>query len=471
MQSQAAEEVRHAHFGDVRLNKRLARLVEDLAAQPTASVPQACQTKAATKAAYRFWDSSRVTPKAIRKAHFKKTVERMKGHQIILAIQDTTTFDFTHHPQTKNLGPVDHPAHRGLKVHSTLAATTESVPLGLIHQEVWARDPETVGKRHRRRQREIQDKESQRWLNALKESEEIVPKDIQLVTIADREADIYDLFALPRRPNSHLLIRAAHNRRVNDEARYLWDAIRQSPVRGELLIQLGRRDNRPLRQARLTIRYKTLEIYPPHNHPNRASLQPVAVQVILAEEENPPDGETPVSWLLITTLPVTSFQEAVQCIEWYSYRWLIERYHFVLKSGCQVEKLQLEEAERIHRALATYCIVAWRLLWLTYEARRNPDAPCDTVLEVHEWQSLYCTIHKTPVPPPTPPTLHKAVHWIAQLGGFLGRKRDGDPGVKTIWRGLCRLHDIAATWKLLHSTSLNQVEPDLWVMHSLEGGI
>ena len=158
----------------------------------------------------------------------------------------------------------------------------------------------------------------------------------------------------------------------------------------------------------------------------------------------------PVCWLLFTTLAVTDLQEALQCVRWYSYRWLIERYHYVLKSGCGLEELQLEEAQRVHRALATYCIVAWRLLWLTYEARQNPDAPCDQVLEVHEWQSLYCTMQKTPVPPERPPSLGLAVRWIAQLGGFLARKGDGNPGAKTIWRGILRLHDIAETWKLLH---------------------
>lgn len=148
-------------------------------------------------------------------------------------------------------------------------------------------------------------------------------------------------------------------------------------------------------------------------------------------------------------------------MEYYSYRWLIERYHFVLKSGCGLEKLQLETAERIHRALATYCIVAWRLLWLTYEARHNPDSPCDRVLEAHEWQSLYCTTHQTSIPPVTPPSLHDAVLWTAKLGGFLARKGDGEPGVKTIWRGLRRLHDIANTWQLLQTTHPHLVDIQL----------
>ncbi|GAX42403.1 transposase [Tolypothrix sp. NIES-4075] len=168
-------------------------------------------------------------------------------------------------------------------------------------------------------------------------------------------------------------------------------------------------------------------------------------------EENPPLLITAISWLLLTTLDVNGVDDVVRCVSWYSYRWLIERYHYTLKSGCSIEKLQLETARRIEMALATYSIVAWRLLWLTYEARINPEQPCDTVLETYEWQSLCATISQTSNPPPEPPSLRDAVLFIAYLGGFLGRKGDGEPGVKTIWRGLRRLHDIAATWKLLHS--------------------
>ncbi|MEY2831730.1 MAG: hypothetical protein RLZZ574_988, partial [Cyanobacteriota bacterium] len=142
-------------------------------------------------------------------------------------------------------------------------------------------------------------------------------------------------------------------------------------------------------------------------------------------------------------------EQAVRCIRWYTYRWLIERYHYVLKSGCRIEQLQLKNAERIKKALATYSIVAWRLLWLTYQARQNPNLPCDTVLEKYEWQSLYCHFQGYPLSK-DPPTLQQAIIWISQLGGFLARRHDGFPGVKTLWRGLQRLHDIASTWKSLH---------------------
>lgn len=449
MEGWAAKEVGQAQFGDKRLQRRLVRLVQDLAANPAASVPRACGHWAATKAAYRFWDSERVTPEGIRAAHRASTIERIKGKSLVLAIQDTTDLDFTTHKATKGLGPLEHPASRGLKVHSTLAVSEEGTPLGLLQQAVWVRDPDQIGKRHQRRKLETKDKESQRWLTAMLGSEEAVPEDTTVVMVADREADIYDLFAQPRRAGSELLIRAEHNRRVN-EADHLWQVAQEAPVIGGYTLTLHRKEDLPARDAVLSVRIAAVKVRPPRSRRGGSRLPEVGLNLVLAEEEAAPAGVKPVRWLLLTTLSVDTFDDALRCIRWYSYRWLIERYHYVLKSGCSVEELQLERAERLEKALATYCIVAWRLLWLTYEARRSPEAPCSMVLETHEWQALYCTIHGTPVPPAAPPTLQEVVRWIAQLGGFLGRKSDGHPGVKTTWRGLQRLHDISATWLLLN---------------------
>lgn len=461
----AASELQYADLGDTRRNKRLVRLVEDLAAQPHASVPQASGDLAATQAAYDFWSSPHIKAQAIREAHQRSTIERVKQHSIIIGIQDTTELNFTHHPRKKGMGYLDNANSRGLKVHSVFCSSTNGVPLGILHQQVWSRDLDEIGKKHQRHKKPIQEKESQRWLTALEVTQSLISQETVVVTVADREADIYDLLVLPRRSNSELLIRATHNRRVkrNAEAQQverLYEVMPQMPTCGQLTLELRRHPERVARSATLTLRTTTLQLQPPQNHPEAESLAPVSVQVILAQEENPPAGVEPVSWLLLTTLPVTCFEDVVQCLRWYSYRWLIERYHYVLKSGCRLEQLQLETAERIQRALATYTIVAWRLLWITYLARYHPETPADTVLATHEWQALYCTIHKTPQPPPSPPSLNRCIRWIAQLGGFLGRKGDGEPGVKTIWQGLRRLHDIAQTWKLVSPTSCSFVKSD-----------
>jgi hypothetical protein len=465
MNNWAVQELQYADLGDVRRNKRLIRLVSDLAAQPNASVTQASGDWAATQAAYDFWSSPHVKPEAIRLAHQKSTIERIKQHSVVIAIQDTTEANFTHHASKKGMGYLDNASSRGLKIHSVLCSSTNGIPLGILHQQLWARDPAELGKKHQRHKKPIQDKESQRWLTALDATQSLIPEEIVVVTVADREADIYELFVLPRRPNCEFLIRANHNRCVkstteDQQLQRLQQAIGQIPAWGQLTLELRRHPEREPRVATLTLRATTLELQPPATHPQGQQLQPVTVQVILAQEENPPPGMEAVSWLLLTTLAVTCFEDVVQCLRWYSYRWLIERYHYVLKSGCRLEQLQLEAADRIHRALATYTIVAWRLLWITYLARYHPDTPADTVLQTHEWQALYCTIHQTPSPPDVPPNLRACVRWIAQLGGFLARKQDGEPGVKTIWQGLRRLHDITQTWLLLSPITTTSVKPD-----------
>jgi len=451
MSSWAATELVSADFGDARLTRRLIGLTTALAAHPTASVPEACGTPAATKAAYRFWDHDAVTPHAIHAAHHRALLGRLAGVSALLAIQDTTALDFTAHPATRDLGPL-HPATRhGVWVHSVLLARPDGAPVGVVDQQVWARDAAMIGISKQRRQRATAEKESQRWLDAQAATLDRLPAAVRVVTVADREADIFDLFAAPRRAGADLLVRAAHDRALAESATRLWATIRAVPAWGSATVTLRRGDDRPPREAVLTLRAMTATLLPPRHHPQRATLAPVSVAVVLASEEAPPPEVTPVTWLLLTTVPVTTLADALTCVRWYTQRWLIERWHFILKSGCAIERLQLETAARLARAVATYSVVAWRLLWLTYQARATPDAPCTVALDEAEWQALWCHTHRIPRPPATAPPLDEAVRWIARLGGHQGRKGDGVPGVQTIWRGLRHLEDLTAMYRLLHT--------------------
>jgi hypothetical protein len=438
-------------LGDPRRTERLTRLVTDLAAKPTASLPTACGDWAATKAAYRFWANPAIAPAAILTGHQAATVARVQDAPLVLALQDTTAFDFSHHPATTDLGPLATTSQQGLLVHTVLAVTPDGVPQGVVQQQCWARDPATRGSRHHRRQRPTAAKESQRWLDGLTATHSVLTTPITVLTIADREADLYDLFARPRPPSSHLLIRATHNRRVTHEARYLWDAVQPTPVTATLAVPIGRRGEQPPREARVTVRFLAVALRPPnHPRPDPTPPGPVPVVALLAEEPAPPPATSPVRWLLLTTWPVTTGAAAAQCVRWYALRWLVERYHYVLKSGCRLEALQLHTADRLERALATYALVAWRLLWLTYLARAQPDTPCTHALTTPEWHALVAHHTQCASMPPTPPTLAEATRWIGQLGGHLGRTGDGAPGVKTLWTGLQRLHDMADIWTVLH---------------------
>ncbi len=446
----AEEELSRANLGDKRRNKRLIKIVTDLAAQPNESVPQASRDQAAMQATYEFWANRRIEAREIIAAHREATLERMKEHTVVLAIQDKTELDLGERKRTIGLGAISNQAGKGLHVHNVLAVSELGVPLGLLEQKVWAREKVRKGKGAQSRKRVISEKESQRWLESLEKTQNVIPAGIEVITVADREADIYELFAHPRREGSHLLIRAAQNRRVNKgggEIEKLFEGLRQLESCGEKRLELERTPRREARKATLSVKFTTLELLAPKEKKQRGAA--IEVQAILAEEENPPAGEKAISWLLLTTLPVSNYIEACDCLEKYTYRWLIERFHYVLKSGCRVEELQLETAQRMTKALATYGIVAWRLLWLSYEARKNPEQRIDEVLEVQEWKVLYLATQKKKQLPMQIPSLREGVRQIASLGGFLGRKGDGEPGVKTLWRGWQRLEDMVIGSQLM----------------------
>jgi hypothetical protein len=274
-----------------------------------------------------------------------------------------------------------------------------------------------------------------------------------VITIADREADVYELFQEAHDQNTGLLVRSSWNRRLEtDDKDYVRDAVERAPVSETFTIEVGRTKDRLPRTATVQLRFTSVTVRPPKRTAAARSMDlcPLTLNVIDVREIDAPPESDAVHWRLLTNQPVNSAADARRCVLWYALRWLVERYHYVLKSGCRIEERQLRTADRLKACLAVYALVAWRLLWLTYQARITPDAPCTIALDTHEWQALYCYVHKTSSPPASPPSLHQALRWIAQLGGFLDRAGDGAPGVKVLWRGLQRLHDIATTWLLLH---------------------
>ena len=373
-------------------------------------------------------------------SHRASVVQRVNRQAVVLAIQDTTDLDFTGLKQTTGLGFICQTKQQGIKLHSCFAVSGSGEPLGLLHQYTWKR-PERTGQREQRRKKPTSEKESQRWLDTLTAAEVGIAASVSLVQVGDREADIYDLFVQPRRAHSELLIRATHNRKVAGEFGYLIPTLEQAPIQGRLTIEIPRNPKRAARQATLTIRGMAVTIAVPRNGQHPSGTPPVTLNALLVEEEAPSDGGEPIRWLLLTTLAIATFEQAGQCVRWYSLRWLIERFHFTLKSGCRIEQLQLETATRLENALATYSIVAWRLMWLTYEARLHPEDSCAVILQAAAWRLL-----RRKFEPQNrsqkPPTIRQAVRWIAQLGGFLARQGDGEPGLKTLWRGLGVLHHL-----------------------------
>ena len=431
-------------LGDARRDRRAKKMMEHMADRPAGVIPKTFEAKAEAKAAYRFLSSPDVDAAAIRQAVIDACVERVKEEKTVLVVQDTTSLDFSTHEATEGLGPLgggDGSAGRGVFVHSAIAVSEAGIPLGLLHQKTWARDPDAIGSARVRKRMPIEAKESFRWIETLQASEECVPDDCTMITIADREADIFEMFAAPARERSYVLVRAYRDRRLNSSER-LVEAVEAVDEAGSFTVELGRGAERPPREAELTVRFRKITIPVPSDGIHDPDLEPVELTVILAEEASPPENDTPVRWLLLTDLPVTCLGDARECVRRYTLRWLIERYHYVLKTGCEIQKSQLRSADRLERLLALYCAVALRLLWMTYAARVNSDAPCTAAYTDLEWRTLYELRHRGAPVPTEPPSLRDATRWTASLGGFLARKGDGEPGAKTLWRGLMRLQDI-----------------------------
>src|SRR5215213_7420632 len=408
----AEVEMQTLDLGDPRRNRRVIRMIEQFSASPGASIPKACGSLADSKASYRALASPEVRAEEIRRAHSQATVERTRGLKRALLLQDTSSVDFSTRPGIEGLGTLENRRLRGLLLHSGLVVTPEGLPLGILHQQVWARPEAELGKKHTRRERPIEEKESFRWLE--------------------------------------MVVRVTQNRRVESEhGKTLHEAAERAPVLGKVKVAVPRSRKRKKREAKLEVRVCSLELEPPLHHLDRKDCSAVPVSVVRVREiGTTPDGEEPVDWMILTTVPVQSLAQALEIIEAYAQRWKVERYHYVLKSGCRIEDLQLESADRIERALAIYNVVAWRLLYTTYVARIEPDLPCTAVLEDDEWRALFI-VGAARALPEKPRSVREAVRTIAKLGGFLGRKGDGEPGVQALWTGMRRLMDFTLAFRRL----------------------
>jgi hypothetical protein len=446
----AEEEFGRARLGDARLAKRLLGVARDFFGKPQANIPQACGSRARTKAAYRFFDHPDVTMDVVLPSHIEATRERLRSHRVVLAVQDTTTLNYTAHPATEGLGvlgSIDDLA-AGLIVHDTMAFTVDGTPLGLLDVQCWARDGSTQGQGKHRERLPIEQKESAKWLRSYRhvsQAQKDAP-DTMLVSVGDREADLYDLFAEAARDPAgpRLLVRAERSRSRKVEQGPLWDHMAAQPVAGFQELHVPRKGSRPARTARLAVRFAQVALEPPA----RSKYPPVPVWAVYAHEvdHDPHIVKQPLSWLLLTTVQTASFDEACERLAWYTRRWGIEVYHRTLKSGCRIENRQLATAKRLEACLAVDLVVAWRVYHLAKLGRDLPDAPCTVYFQDSQWKALTAFVTRNPVAPAKPPSLRRALRWVAGLGGFLGRKGDGEPGTQTLWLGLQRLDDITSIW-------------------------
>lgn len=449
-------------FGDERLKQRFVSVIEKFHEHPGSLIQRTQGTWAEMMSAYRLFDNSRVTTVEILRAHREQTLARMSLYKKVLALQDTTALNFSSHLAAQGLGSIamgNFGNGQGIFLHTTLAVTLEGTPLGILNQSMWSRGILKPSD-------ELYETERHRWHNGIKCAAQ--GGFTQVISVSDRESDGSDYFALCKREGIEFVVRAKEKLRIsaNHSGQKVADVLRQIQSGATLRLRVrgfrlkgASKKHRPryIRQARLRVHWGQVELMP--QKAKNPPLSPVPsceerkIWAVLVEEQNPPQAYEPVSWLLFTSLPVDGLKQAQEVVDIYKVRWEIETFHKLLKSACQVEGAQLAHADRLKRLITMLSVVAWRLHVLTKAQRESPNLPCTEILEDVEWHALYMAINKTRKLPPKPPTLRQATLWIAKLGGFIGRKSDGEPGPLTLYRG----------WqKLIHYIEMFQTMKDVY---------
>lgn len=468
-----SEELQGCQFGDVRLTKRVKSLADDLSAKPNISIPAALKSKTDIEGCYRFFNNDKVTPEKILQPHIEATYQRIDQVGFALLVQDTSEIDLTRpEQQVEGAGPMDCETRRGAFYHPMIAFDAGGVALGIVGATSWTRQSiskETkTQKSKQRRETPIEEKESYRWVEGIKTAALAAAAcpETTCVCVGDSESDIYDVFVAAEQSeatNLHLLVRAGQNRNTTDQQDWA-QQVRSSAKIAEQTVHIrgrkakigdgksARSRSRSGRVAELEIRKAMIDVCRPR-HGDRRLPACVSVNVVLCEEVNPPAGEDPISWMLVTTLPIESDQQVQQVISSYCVRWQIEVFFRTLKSGCRIERRRFEAIDRVLNCLAFYSVVAWRLMYVCHLGRECPEIDCEVIFEPSEWKSVYVILGED-LPTEGSPSLNTVVRMIARLGGFIDRPKN-HPGTQTLWVGLQRSYDLSNAWNTFGPGSKN----------------
>ena len=462
-----ADEFVGCDFGDARLSARVLKIASVLKDNPGRSIPAAFINEAAWTGCYRFFDNDSVTPAAIIKPHIAATQRRVEQCQVALLVQDTTELDLTRpKKQVEGAGMMDCDSRRGAFFHPMMAFSGEGVPLGFVSQQTWIREKlnrqkSEQEKQDERRSRPIEEKESYRWLlglNAAKETALACPN-TTIIALADSESDIYEYFAHAEQlrddcENLQILMRAGQNRGTSEDCDWK-EVARNTPLIGRKTVHIREREakvgngktardrSRCARTVELEVRKAVVEITRSKNATGKLPKK-IKLNLVLCEETQPPEGEDPICWLLVTTLPIDTDQDVNTIIQYYCTRWQIEVYFRTLKSGCRIEYRRFENLDRILNCLAVMSIVAWRIMFMCYLGRACPDLDCEAIFTPSEWKSVYAVLNKK-APAHGCPKLIELIRAIGQLGGFVDRPKNF-PGTQSLWNGIQRCYDLSIAW-------------------------
>ncbi len=449
------QELESVDIGDKRLNNRMMHLLTATSQQPDKSITQLFHTRKEVQACYRFFSNSQVDENKVIEPHLHKTIERANKHSVVLALSDTTSLNFTSRKTLKDSGYISSNNAQGFFCHTSIAVTPDRLHLGVIGKKFWSREKEKV-KRVHREHRLLADKESYRWLEAYVNSCNLAASCIetQVVHITDREGDIFEVFSeyktrIQNGVAADFVIRSSHNRTVclkNKSASLLYKTLEESKILGEIAFDITKRQEGTKRRVHQTIQALPVVIKSRYGA-DKPGVQ-VSINAVYLKEINPPEGEKPVSWCLLTSLPIENIEEIKKVVEYYLCRWEIEIFFKTLKSGCKIEEKSLRSAKRLFPLFCLYLIVAWRVNHLLQMGRVVPEVSCDVFFDDSEWKAAYVAVTRNKKPPPHAPKMQEMLGYIAKLGGHLGRKNDPPAGTKAIWVGICKLTQYVDAWDL-----------------------
>jgi hypothetical protein len=430
-----------ADLGHAARTKRAVRVGAALVQNPSSSIPRVAENAHQAKGAYRLLSNPEVKHDDILSGHIDRTVERCLGRKAVLVIQDTTTLSYTEHGKVRGLGPVnDSERARGFLAHTALAVSVdEHEVLGVLDQHVWVRAEHKVTKGESCEARKRRKRESEHWAAGQQRVGELFQgeaKRPRVIATFDREGDIFEAFEALDLLGHSFIIRATHNRLVDGEGEgreYSLDCVEQAKVMAHRTVEVPARPGRAARVAQLEIRATTLAICPPKNRGRHG--ESVQLNVVAAIENQSPEGVEPLVWYLLTREPIASEADVLAVVRGYEARWLIEELHMGMKTGCSTEQRQLETAHALQNFLAFATVIAWQMLCLRDAARRPEPMRADRVLT-----PLQITVLCGLRPRLKPDCLAgEALRAIAVMGGFMGRKGDGNPGWRTLWAGFEKL--------------------------------
>ena len=454
MQNLTVKDFPGLDLGDIRRDNRFVTIINNINKSPGSSIPQLNQNWYATKATYSFFNNEDISVDAIRRGIAGFGVNQIEGATKILIAHDMSNISFND-LQAVGLGYLDNKNGRGIMCYSSIAIDLDGIPRALMHQQTWTRPLENLGKAKKRKYTDFEEKETFEWKRGITEVNKSIGDGVEKVHICDRGADIYDLFFCAYEKNTDLLVRSMHNRGLSDGS-HLWDTVARQPLAGTVTIEIPDKTGKKREGIEVEVRYYQAEILRPRV--NKSEYESVVLNAIELKQISALKDwqEEPVHWQLLTTITIETIAEAMRCVKWYCYRWLIERFHYVLKSGTKIEDLQLKQADSLGKAIHLYSVAAMCIMQMVYLSRINPNISCEVVLTKEQWVTLYMLINRTTEIPNSPPSLNETVRWIGRLGGHLGRKQDGEPGLKSVWTGYIKLCDATELYVIMASKNLGK---------------